>query len=161
MTKRFTVEQQKEKARKRTKAWWTGFKERDPEGYKEYRQKAKQRRIKKGTLTTEMMLFRNARARARRDGREFTLKLSDIVIPSHCPILGLPLVSNSGGRFCDNSPSIDRINSKMGYIKENIIVISYRANSIKRDATVEELEALASFYRRLEGGNKAKGNKTS
>ncbi len=48
-----------------------------------------------------------------------------------------------------NSPSFDRIIPTRGYTKGNVIIISNRANRIKSDATVEELERVASFYRQL------------
>jgi hypothetical protein len=46
----------------------------------------------------------------------------------------------NGGKVLPNSPSIDRIDPARGYIKENIWVISHRANQIKSDASHEELK---------------------
>ena len=39
-----------------------------------------------------------------------------------------------------NSPSIDRIDSNKGYIKGNVRIISLRANMMKNDANLQELE---------------------
>ena len=46
------------------------------------------------------------------------------------------------------TPSLDRINPKLGYVKGNVQVISWRANNIKRDATAEELRLVADFVAR-------------
>lgn len=95
-------------------------------------------------------MLRHARRRAERVGVPFRLKETDIVIPSYCPVLGIPLEKNKGGKAgADNSPSLDRIIPRKGYVKGNVIVISYKANRIKNDATVEELKQVASFYSRL------------
>lgn len=85
------------------------------------------------------------RARAKAKGLEFTLTEADIVIPTHCPALGLEL-SWDGEK--DVSPSVDRLDSTKGYTPENIRVISTRANRLKSDATLGELEALTSWMRR-------------
>lgn len=89
-------------------------------------------------------MLRAAKQRAKKKGLEFTIKLSHIVIPEVCPILGLKLESNNG-LACANSPSLDRIDSSRGYTKENIQVISWRANDIKKDSTVEELKKILKY----------------
>ena len=40
------------------------------------------------------------------------------------------------GKPIHGSPTIDKINPKMGYTKGNVMVVSHLANSMKRDATV-------------------------
>ena len=47
------------------------------------------------------------------------------------------------------APSIDRINNSIGYVKENIIIVSRRANILKKDATIDELEQLFNYYKTL------------
>lgn len=90
-------------------------------------------------------LFKAAKSRAHRYGLEFSIDPSDIQIPEVCPVLGIPLIPLSG-KFASNSPSIDRIDNSQGYIKGNIVVVSFRANGLKRDATPDELQKLADFY---------------
>jgi hypothetical protein len=86
-------------------------------------------------------LWACAKQRARDGGRSFDLALSDIVIPKICPKLGIPIFS-SKGRSGPNSPSIDRKDSSQGYTKDNIQIISWRANRLKCDGTKEEFESL-------------------
>lgn len=88
-------------------------------------------------------MLRTARWNAKRRGLEFTITLEDIVIPAVCPALKIPILFD-GGR--DNMPSLDRINGRLGYVKGNVIVISWRANWLKSNATNEELKLLAKFY---------------
>ena len=58
---------------------------------------------------------------------------------------------NRGGgiTILPNSPSFDRIDPTKGYVKGNVIIVSNKANVIKSNATVEELERVSSFYRQL------------
>jgi len=79
--------------------------------------------------------------RAKKNGIEFNLDVCDIpMIPEYCPILGIKIIANKLSGPIDSSPSLDRINPKIGYIKGNIRIISNRANRIKADATLEELK---------------------
>lgn len=70
-----------------------------------------------------------------------------MVIPDFCPVLGLPLYRNTGGLAQGpNSPSLDRIDPALGYVKGNVNVISSKANAIKSNATPEELLRVAAYY---------------
>lgn len=93
-------------------------------------------------------MFANARNRAKRDGLPFTITREDIVIPEFCPALGVKLEAGSK-LHQPNSPSLDKIVPEKGYVPGNIVVVSFLANSIKRDATVEQLCRVAEFYRDL------------
>lgn len=92
-------------------------------------------------------LLTKAKRRAKLKGLEFNLTAEDIKVPTHCPVLGIPLYRGSKGSF--NSPTVDRVKPELGYVKGNIVVISWRANMLKKDATIEELILLAKFYRRF------------
>lgn len=90
-------------------------------------------------------LYESARDRAKIKGIEFTITIDDIIIPDTCPVLGIPLKTNKLGTDISSSPSIDRIDNSKGYIKDNIAIISHRANTLKNDGTIEELELLIYF----------------
>lgn len=100
----------------------------------------------------QLLAYTRRRALAR--GLEFTITEADVVIPSVCPILGIELRSTfgSGGRPGGDagSPSIDRIDNQRGYVPGNIVIVSWRANRIKSDATLAELKALVRFYEQLD-----------
>jgi len=45
----------------------------------------------------------------------------------------------------NSRPSLDRKVPALGYVKTNIFVISFRANRIKSDSTVEELKSILTY----------------
>lgn len=100
------------------------------------------------------MILMEAKSRAKSKRLDFNLELSDIVVPKVCPVLGMPLVNHKGlgkrARYYDDSPSIDRIDNTKGYVKGNVIIVSWRANNIKTNATIEELRKVYEFYRDLQ-----------
>ena len=91
------------------------------------------------------VLWKVGRQRAKRAGLEWTIKKENIIIPSHCPVLGIPLFREDRGSWM-NAPSLDRINNDLGYVPGNVMVISRRANILKKDASLEELIAIGKFY---------------
>ena len=97
------------------------------------------RAFKKAHPTREM--FTDARGRAKKGGYPFDLIESDIVIPEFCPVLGIRL-SRSRGKPSACSPSLDKIDRTKGYVKGNVWVISFRANTIKNDSTLDEMKKL-------------------
>ena len=96
------------------------------------------------------MLVR-ARSRAKAKGLAFALVAADVVIPVTCPVLGIPL-RVAKGLASDASPELDRIVPSLGYVRGNVLVVSRKANRIKTDATIEELQQVASFYAALTAG---------
>jgi hypothetical protein len=78
-----------------------------------------------------------ARNHARQRGIEFSISAEDLAIPVCCPILGTKLEWGSANK--SNTPSIDRIDSRFGYTKGNVQIISWRANDLKGDASLMEL----------------------
>ena len=90
--------------------------------------------------------LQHIRSKAKAENIPFNLTIEDIVIPSVCPILGIPLQINDV-HVGPNSISIDRIIPELGYVKGNVAIISHRANSIKNNASVEELEKVLEWLK--------------
>ena len=93
-------------------------------------------------------LLQSARNISRLHGLAFNLEIQDIRIPEFCPLLGLRLDSAAPPR-APNLPSLDRIDSSKGYVRGNVHVISWRANVLKRDATIDEIRLLAAGMNRV------------
>ena len=93
-------------------------------------------------------IWSRAKYRAKRKGWEFTLQQEDIIIPETCPLLGIPLVSTNDKRDPRN-PSLDQKIPGQGYTPDNIWVMSSRANWIKCDASIQELELLVENLKKL------------
>lgn len=96
-----------------------------------------------------MALYNKAKYRAKQRGIPFTIEFGAIVWPDRCPVLGVPL--DYGMKGCrgskPNSPSLDRIDPAKGYTPGNVQVVSMRANSVKQDATADEIAAVAEYCR--------------
>ena len=91
----------------------------------------------------EYRLLHSAKQRAKRTGLEFSLGFSDIIIPTHCPYLGIPLTNTFGEGRIQTNASVDRIDSSKGYTPDNIQIISDLANRMKQEATKEQLLSFA------------------
>lgn len=91
-------------------------------------------------------MVRGARYRARIKGLPFNIDKSDVVIPDVCPVLGIPLFT-SHGKHTDNSPSLDRVVPSLGYVKGNVVVISNLANTIKTNATWDQIALVALWLK--------------
>lgn len=103
--------------------------------------------------------FSGLKAEAKKRNIPFSITTEDIKIPSKCPVLGIPIVFGadrqgvlfkSAGDRRDQCPSLDRIDNTKGYVPGNVVVVSYRANRLKSDASLEELTKIAAFYRRFQ-----------
>ena len=95
----------------------------------------------------------NARARAKKGGYPCTIAVTDLEWPIHCPILGLELdynVTPTGTRMHakrDAFPTLDKRVPELGYVSGNVFVLSAKANRLKQDASIEQLEALLRYMR--------------
>lgn len=93
----------------------------------------------------EVHMLVRARARAKEKGVEFRITADDFEIPKRCPVFGMPLCV-ADGTPDECSPELDRIDVRKGYVPGNVMVISSKANRMKRDATLADLRRFARFY---------------
>lgn len=91
-------------------------------------------------------MISNVRRHARDRGIEFSIEPADIKVVDVCPVRGITL-AHDNPRPSDNSASLDRTDNAKGYIPGNVAIISRRANSVKRDGTAEEHQAIADYMR--------------
>lgn len=108
-------------------------------------------REKRQLHNPEKQIWLRIRQWARYKNKEFNLEVSDIVIPKVCPILEIELKYGTN-KAADNSPSVDRIDNSKGYVKGNIHIISYRANRLKGDGSLEELTRIVEYLTTLKSG---------
>tara|TARA_Y100001968_G_C19339060_1_gene708467 strand:+ start:43 stop:603 length:561 start_codon:yes stop_codon:yes gene_type:complete len=84
-----------------------------------------------------------AKCRAKHLDIPFDIDLKDIFIPPKCPVFGVELIQGENlKKPTNNSPSLDRIHPSRGYVKSNIWVISNRANRIKNNSSIHDLEKI-------------------
>lgn len=120
------------------------------EYYQNNADKIKERSREYNKDNPEKKMLNTAKKRAKQKNVPFNINEEDVVVPSICPILGIPLERGLGKKVPQpNSPSLDRIVPEKGYVKGNVIVISQRANMIKSNATPEEIIAVGEFYKKL------------
>lgn len=112
------------------------------------RKDSKRPRITKLPDAKKVLVW-GAMKRSREYDIPFNITTENIVVPDICPVLGIPLVYGASiGKPQAGSLSLDRIVPEKGYVPGNIKVISFRANTIKSNATISELEAVLSYVRK-------------
>lgn len=100
---------------------------------------------KKSPLEKQQYLkFSYKRATARARGVLWNVEYNDILWPTHCPILGIEL-DYFAEKAHEGSVSFDQLVAGEGYTKDNLVVMSWRANRIKNDGTAVEHKKIYEF----------------
>lgn len=102
---------------------------------------SKRRESYQKNIVSEMLIA--AKNRANKKNFDFTIEKDDVIIPKECPVLGIPIIIGDK----NGAPTLDRKDNNLGYIKGNIFVISKRANRLKSDSTLDELEKIITYMR--------------
>lgn len=122
----------------------TKKRENDREEYNDYFRK---RYTTEGRRTSyrkymEAELLNKAKHRASKKNLEFNLTIEDIVIPEKCPVFGENIVRDVNNPM---SPSLDRVDNTKGYIKGNVKIISKKANIMKGNLTLSDLDKIYQY----------------
>jgi hypothetical protein len=114
-------------------------------------------RIRRRTADPLRFMLGELRRNAKKRGQYFALKPEDFGdLPTHCPVLGIELDYSGSG--LSSAASVDRSDSTLGYVPGNVVIMSRRANTLKNNATVEELEkVLAYMLNHQAGGTLTRG----
>lgn len=106
---------------------------------RKYNRRAEYNRLYR-RLYPARLLLTSAKQRAKELKVPFSITEDDVVIPELCPVLGEPMVIKT-----PMAPSIDRIDPKKGYVKGNVQVMSRLANSMKSNASPEQMLKFAEW----------------
>lgn len=145
----------KEKLKQKASLYYLENKEKTLENVKKYRDENREVIREKGReyyrRKHKNRLLNAARARAKKTGLAFDITENDFDMVDHCPLLNIPLFIGEGRKSAKpNSPSMDRIDSTKGYVKGNVWIISYKANTMKSNSTLEEFLLLAANWQRIQ-----------
>ena len=123
--------------------------EKDVEGHRNKARKYVQEKKHVHTWRLHQLLHQ-ARRRAKEKNVPFSLTLQDVIdkypADGKCPVFKFDLKWGDRG-FRETSPSIDRIVPSLGYTPDNVQVISWKANRIKCDHSISDLETVLLFLK--------------
>jgi hypothetical protein len=119
---------------------------------KKEKQKLRSKKCNDNLMSTkEGHIKRTASTRkvyAKKAGIPFTVSIDYLISIAHdnCPVFGFPLLwASRNKRGNPFSPSLDKINPELGYIEGNVQWISYKANTMKSNASSAELKQFAEW----------------
>lgn len=105
---------------------------------------------KEGYLKT---MLSSAKKRAKESNLQFDIDLEYLlsIATDHCPVDGLPFDWNRELDTNKNlplaTPSLDRIDSSQGYVKENVRIIGWKWNAKKSNMNLDDLLLLVKYVR--------------
>jgi len=96
----------------------------------------------------EHWILRSKRGNKRKQRAELSIEYYKSLIVDTCPYLNLKLTyDNFEGRMPDNYATLDKIDPSKGYVEGNVQIVSFRANTLKSNATLEELKLIVKNWR--------------
>ena len=112
--------------------------------------KPKKRHYPKPITEFDFWVRRNRLQKTERT--QLSVEYYNTLYVTHCPLLGIELTYRNFGTGKNTPPNyatLDKINPKKGYTQGNVQILSFKANTIKGDATLEELEQIVQNWRKL------------
>ena len=88
-----------------------------------------------------------AKDRAKKQNLPFDLDLDFLISIAldECPVFKTPFIWGQSKGKHPYRPSLDRVIPELGYVKQNVVFISLKANVIKQDVAEKELYAVADW----------------
>lgn len=111
------------------------------------RAEGQRRRYKKHCLENPFKIkVTKAKQRSIKLGLPFNLdqEYLESIWTGVCPALGIEIF-NGQDRVLDNTAELDRLIPSLGYTRGNVIFLSRRANRIKNDASLDELQKITKW----------------
>ena len=97
-------------------------------------------------------LMTKVRSRSKKQGVEsdLTREYLEAIFPKDglCPVLNMKMDWGGERKGSRTSPSLDKIEPSLGYVKDNVMWMSQRANSMKQDSSSEELKSFAKWIKK-------------
>jgi hypothetical protein len=106
--------------------------------------KIKYRATKRGHLSTFLEKAKE-RAKTKNISFDLTLDFLESIATNECPVFKTPFVWGRGKGRHPYQASLDKIIPELGYVKNNVVFISHKANLIKQDVTEKELYLVADW----------------
>lgn len=94
--------------------------------------------------------IRSIKRRAKNKNLKFDLDVFWLIsiIPTNrmCPVFNTPMIYKAQNNK-DLSASVDRIDNKKGYTKDNVCWISYKANRLKNEMNIDDIKLIYEFMK--------------
>jgi len=98
---------------------------------------------KKSPEKRKIQILNKIKNRAKREGQDFDLTVENIKWPTHCPVFGYELSYEISDK--DKSVSFDKHDPNKGYTKDNVNIMSLRANRAKWNLNIEEVRLIYEY----------------
>lgn len=96
----------------------------------------------------EKWISRNKNGNKSKLRTELSIEYYKTLIVDTCPLLNIKLTyDNFIGNTPDNYATLDRIDPEKGYVEGNVQIVSFRANMLKSNATLEELQLIVKNWK--------------